>query len=91
MALLGQTLGQISPGSKLGALARHLNARGYTKHPLQSSARVPRARQRKSFQEIVCDKPVPVGLREGYLKVVDMWAQLDGYMCVGSTPGFPSL
>lgn len=68
MTLLGHTLKQTSPGSKLGALACHLKARGYTKHPSSSSARVPRE---GFFSEMLCDKLVPTGLREGYLKVVD--------------------
>ena len=42
MTLLGHTLRQTSPDSKLGTLACHLKARGYTKHPPSSSARVPR-------------------------------------------------
>lgn len=46
MALVGQGLGQTSPGSKLWALACPLNARGYTKHTPQSSVEVFRARQR---------------------------------------------
>lgn len=34
MALLGQALGQTSPGSKLWALVHPLKARGYKKYPL---------------------------------------------------------
>ena len=42
MTLLGHTLRQTSPDSKLGTLTCHPKARGYTKHPPSSSARVPR-------------------------------------------------
>lgn len=52
MALLGQALGQTFPGSKLWALTCHMDARLYTKHPLQVSAKVPRVRQRR----ILCRK-----------------------------------
>lgn len=82
MALLGQTLGQTSPGSNLWALACHLNARGYTKHPPQTYAKVSRARQRKILFRKWCMISLCPRERESYLEVADMWAQMDGYKCV---------
>ena len=40
---------------------------------------------------MLCDKLVPAGLREGYLKVVDTWAELDRYTCVLVQPQVPLL
>lgn len=46
MVLLGQTFGQTPICSACWASESYLNARGITKHPLQSSAKVPGAQQR---------------------------------------------
>lgn len=70
MVLLGQAFGQTSLCSACWALESYLNARGITEHPLQSSAKVPGARQRGLlFQEMVSDQSVPQSQRQGYLEV----------------------
>lgn len=70
MVLLGQTFGQTPICSACWALESYLNARGITKHPLQSSAKVPGAQQRRLlFQEIAYEQPVHQSQRQGYLEV----------------------
>lgn len=90
MALLGQALGQTSLGSKLWALAPHLNAKGYTKHPPQSSAKVPGARRREFFSgNGVWSACVP-GPERG-LSGGGRYVGTAGWVEVcGSTPGSPS-
>lgn len=77
MALLGQALGQTSPGSELCASAHHLNARGYTKHRPQSSAKVPGARQRGILFRKWCVISLCPWAREG---VIWRW-QICGHSC----------